>query len=312
MEAKTWRFTPPHRSQVAAVAVSGDGEAVISGGNDERVRLWDVATGKELRTLIDEDYFKGGQSPVVALAHPPGASLVVSGHANGLAKVWDRETGALRHKLVCSSKPVLLTLALDRQGELLATADADGAVKLWSPRTGEHRRTLNGHAAPVHGLAMSEDGLTLASGSQDGMIRVWDTVTGKELRTLSNNRLPVRGLAFVAGDQWLAIASDSALKLCDAATGEERHLFREHRGTVRMAYHPTRWMLAACGWEDRTIQLYDLRHDPPQQRLLSPYPSGLRIESLAFTPEGRYLITGNSDGTLFALQLAPPPKDSAE
>jgi WD40 repeat protein len=312
VEARTWQFPPPHQSEAAAAVVSGDEEFLISGGADERIRFWDLATAKELRTLIDDDYFKGGQSPIRALAHERGASLLVSGHANGLAKVWELPEGALRHKLVCSSKAGVLALALDRRGEILATADADGVVKLWNPQTGVHLHTLGGHAAPVHGLALSEDGRTLASGSADGMIRLWDADTGDELRTLSNNRLPVRGLAFVAGDQWLAIASDAALKLCDAVSGEERHIFRSHRGIVDMAYHPTRWMLAACGWEDRTIQLYDLRQNPPQQRLLSPYPSGLRVESLAFTPEGRYLITGNSDGTLFALQLAPPPKDSAE
>jgi WD40 repeat protein/serine/threonine protein kinase len=307
VEAKTWLFSQPHRSETTCVAVSSDGRTAASGGNDQLVRVWDLATPQELRTLIDEDYFQGGVSRVRSLAHQ--GSLLVSAHENGMAKVWDPATGVLRHKLIVSSKSPVLAAVLQADGVLLATGDADGLVKLWDPRTGAHLRTLRGHASPVHALALSEDALTLASGSEDGAVHLWDPATGADLRNLSNDG-PVRSLAFVADDQWLAVASDSSIKVCDVATGETLHALSGHQGSVRMAYHPAGKMLAACGAGDRSIRVWDVAHDPPQPRVLSPYASGLRVESLAFTPEGRYLITGNSDGTLYALQLAPPPAEA--
>jgi WD40 repeat protein len=270
------------------------------------VRLWDTATAKEIRTFVDEAYFEGGVSPVGSLTLEGG--LLVSGHENGMAKVWDPDSGALRHKLIVSSKSPVLATVLEPNAEFLATADGDGLVKLWRPADGVHLRTLRGHVAPIRALALSADGRTLASGGDDGVVRLWDPNTGEELRTLSQDQFPVRGLAFVADDRWLAVAGDSAVRLCDVATGEERHTLGGHQGSVRMTYHPARKLLAACGAGDRRIRVWDIAHDPPQPRLLPPYPLGLRVESLAFTPEGRYLITGNSDGTLYALQLAPPPE----
>ena len=66
-------------------------------------------------------------------------------------------------------------LAFLPDGKTLATASGDGTVQIWDLSTGE-RRVLEGHVAPVFGIAVSKDGRTVASASGDGDVRLWAVV----------------------------------------------------------------------------------------------------------------------------------------
>src|SRR5205085_1105963 len=71
-----------HRTAIAAVALSGDGQVALSGSNDWTLRLWDTETGDCLRA------FEGHRSYVDAVALSGGGRLALSGSRDQTLKVW--------------------------------------------------------------------------------------------------------------------------------------------------------------------------------------------------------------------------------
>jgi RNA polymerase sigma factor (sigma-70 family) len=136
-----------HGSSVFFVAFLAGGKQVLSAGEDGLARLWDVATGKEVRRF--------------GTPHP-----VPAGGGRGLPP------------------PAALTVALAPDDKVLATSAGEGGVRLWDTATGRERGLVKGLKADVVALALSPDGKTLAAAEPDGPVVLWDLARGQELRRL--------------------------------------------------------------------------------------------------------------------------------
>src|SRR5947209_3281473 len=79
-----------------------------------------------------------------------------------------------------------ITLALNADGKLLASASGEKMAVLWDAVTGKEKARLEGHANAVTCVAFTNDGKLLASGSDDGTVKLWDAATGKEKATLKD------------------------------------------------------------------------------------------------------------------------------
>jgi WD40 repeat protein len=180
---------PPLRPKlpVNAVSLSPDGRLAVTAGGD-RLRnvgeacLWDLATGRLLRTLPH-----AGPVAVVGLG-PDGRRLVTatgdeSGPPEaGEARVWDTATGELLLRLRHGG-PVLQAAFSKPDGRLVATASADRTARVWDALTGKPVTPAMKHGGPVRQVEFSGDGrrlITLTS-APGGIVRVWDTATGEPL-----------------------------------------------------------------------------------------------------------------------------------
>jgi WD40 repeat protein/serine/threonine protein kinase len=155
-----------HTDSVWSVAYSPDGKTLVSGGRDNKARLWDVATGQEQMTL------SGHRGWVWSVAFSPDGKTLVTGSADGSVKLWDPVTGRERATLK-GHAAFVHCVAFFPDGKTLVTGGDDGTAKLWDLVTLQERATFKESSTGVWSVAVSPDGKTLATGSGSGAIKLW-------------------------------------------------------------------------------------------------------------------------------------------
>lgn len=212
---KELRTLEGYSPDAKSVAFSPDGGLLARGLWDNKVKLWDVSTGKELHTL------KGHSSGVSSVAFSPDAALLASGSADKTVKLWEVATGNELCTLQSHSDRVH-SVAFSPDGALLASGSEDRTSKLWEVATGKVVRTLKGHSYWVLSEVFSPDGMLLASRSLDKAVQLWDVATGKILRTLKGSSGIVESVAFSPDGKLLASGwRDGTIKLWELVTGKE-------------------------------------------------------------------------------------------
>jgi RNA polymerase sigma factor (sigma-70 family) len=244
----------PAQSAPRRVAVSDATLAIALESGD--TGLWDLATGKERNLATD---------------HVPGAPW----QQVGAAEAW-RYTGTT-------------AVAFAPDGKTLATGGRDGLVKLWDVASGRRLRTLEQQYTPVEALAWSRDGRTVASAGRDGVIRLWDAATGKDLCPQPGHRGGVfRTVLSPDGKTAVTAGWDRTVRCWDTATGRE---LRVLAGFVNeLAVSPdSRTVLASV--PEGGLRTWDLATG--RETTPTDLPNGLKFGALAFTPDGRRLVTAS-------------------
>ena len=155
-----------HTDEVHSVAFSPDGATLASAGRDKTVKLWNVSTGQNIRTL---EHIK----PVMNVAFSPDGKTLAAGRVGGEIELWNVSTGQ-NLATFGKHKGAVFSVAFSPDGTTLASGAGFGEIKLWDIETGQDIATLEGHTGIAFSVAFSPDGKILASGSQDGTVLVWD------------------------------------------------------------------------------------------------------------------------------------------
>jgi Tol biopolymer transport system component len=278
-----------HPKGVFSVVFTTDNKSLVTGCIDKHVRVWDVASGKELRQM------EGHTGQIVGVAVSPDGKNVASASDDGTVRLWDLATGKETRKLEHNSN--LVGVAFSPDGKTLASAGYDQTVRIWDANTGKEIRSLNAQANQLLAVAFSPDGRTLAFGGVDMTVRFWSTSDGKETRRLQAHTGYVRGVAFSPDGRLFASAAyDSTTRIWEAASGRSIRILRiasnDTTGTFAPAFSPDgRTIAVAC--EDDTVRVWELATG---QLVRSLTGHRKRVYSVAFSPDGKFLASGSDDG----------------
>src|SRR5262249_2417363 len=154
-----------------SVAFSADGKTLLLPAG-KTVRLYEVATGKELRRVQTE------AGPVGRVAPSPDGRQPAAAVGRSI-RLWDVATGKGPSEPPGDHLEELSDIALTPDGKLLASAEFKGTVVLWEAATGKPLQQVEDKFADC--VALSPDGKLLASGGYRGVC-LWDAQTGKEHR----------------------------------------------------------------------------------------------------------------------------------
>ncbi len=329
---------PGHTETVEAVAVSPDGRYIATGCFDKNVRLFEAATGKEVRTFGGEQGHKG---QVLCLAFSAKGDQLASGGADRRVLVWDVPVRSPVKSYPLDAPGT--SVAVSNDGKSFALASADGTARVYPQ--GDEKRTvvLKGPksavvgmtplgnsgwvtanadqalhffaadgketaryhtGAAITGLVARRDGGAIFTTSADGTLRFWQ-MPSRVAKSFPALKEAVTAFASSTDGNTLLIATADKLVTLGAANNATiAGTFRGAKGNVEsVALAPDNNTIAA-GVADGTLILWNRQGNVIAE--LPAHPGG--TTAMAFHPSQPILFTAGADGVVKGWNLPIDPK----
>jgi WD40 repeat protein len=244
-----------HEGRICAIAWKPDGRMLASGSDDETARIWDVATGVELRTLSRTQR----RGWIMDIEWSPDGKLLATG-APLIDQVlfYDAENGEIQ-KSVVGAPCTAVAWAPDQKMVAFTALHIVSVYNVEEKLDDETLILLKGHkyGTAIWGLSWSPDGSKLASASDDTTIRIWDPRQRESVRILRGHIAGVKGVAWSPDGTTLATASlDKTIRLWRSDTGECFAVLKGHESGVRtVQWHPDGRRIVSAG-EDGTARIF--------------------------------------------------------
>jgi WD40 repeat protein len=280
---------------VAQVAFASSGRMLAAAADDRGVYLWNLDRERPtaLPRLPLPDSFGW------AISAPVGGRLAVADE-NGTVTIWDLRRRAPVHTYQDRGRTETVSVALSRDGAMLASAGFNGTIVLHDLRNAP----FSGFDAQIKDVKVSPDGNVIATAGSDRTVRLWDT-RGEQLTTLSGHPDQVQAVAFSSDGRLLAsVTRNNIVTIWDVR--RRRHAAEPVPtlgvgASTDIAFAPRgRRLLAAATLGLFVWDVHDLTSPP---RKTSKYQPRLAT-SLVFTPDGRRLVAASTGGFLNAWDVA--------
>ena len=288
-----------HTGVVNSVAISKQGEFALSAGNDHAVYLWDLNSGKCLRSMLGHDHI------IRSVAISPGGELGLSGSWDKTLRLWNLRSGKCL-QVLNGHTDVIQQVVFTPDGTCALSASSDHTLRLWDIHSGQCLRIFSGHIDTIRSVAVSGNGTFMVSASFDNTIRIWDLHTGQCLKTIewiygitSNICLTTDGKSVLLAD------ANNRICLVYLETGELVKTYSGHTGTVRALEIAPNGVWILSGGIDGTVRIWDLY----SSRCLRTFTGhSASVNALSISPEKMIAVSGSSDQTikLWLLNIGPP------
>ncbi len=287
------------------LAFSPDGRYVLTGSLSHAAILWDVATGRQLRS------FRGHTLWVHSVAFSPDGQLVLTGSGDHTAALWETSTGR-RIRSFQGHTFSVYSVAFSPDGSEILTGSGDYSAVVWDTSTGQQLRSLSQnddalsrerwaairakdyarvlqlnsyprHTNRVVSVEFRADGRQVLTGSEDKTAMLWDAQTAQRVRSFNSHTGNVNAARFSPdGSQIVTASDDKTAILWDAATGQQLRTLQGHTGKVQAVSFSPDGRRILTGSDDRTAILWDVLTG----RELRACEGKSSITSVSFSPDG--------------------------
>jgi WD40 repeat protein len=323
-----------HSANVSSVAFSPNGKYVLLGGYDNIATLWEVDSGRELRSL------EGHSDSITSVAFSPDGKRVLTGSWDGTARLWETMTGKEEYRFRIQAR--VTSVAYSPDNNHILTGSEDRIIRLWDVKSRKESQRFIGHSGLNPSVAFSPDGEYILTGgghntigvtmvirngvpvnvgqTGDSVAKLWDIHTGKPVRSFEGHTDSVMAVAFSAdGKRVLTGSWDGTARLWETDTGKPLHVFREHSEITESNPLSTTYRCiisvafsldgkkVLTGSYGGTARLWDVA---TETELLNFPVHGGFLGSAAYSPFGEYVLTA-SGATLWDAATGKPVRTLA-
>jgi WD40 repeat protein len=288
-----------HDGPVRSVSFSPNGQLVLSGSEDNTLRIWDVAAGESLKTL------RGHGQPVRACVFSPDKKMALSGGDDNSVRVWNvagyQEVRVLSSTVFVGHEDAVLSARFSRDGKHIVTASRDRTASLWDTGSGNPlKRFQEGHDFLVSGVAFFPG--HLATGAGDNSVRTWNLTAGtQEVVLPATGRIGT--LAASPDGSWVFTGSPGTdVKVWNTKTGALVETLGGHAAEITSLAFSPQGDRVASGDDEGGLRLWRQPNGPAGsgkgwvvERQLAGHNGS--ITGIRFTPDGRRLVTASGDRT---------------
>jgi WD40 repeat protein/transcriptional regulator with XRE-family HTH domain len=276
-------------SSVTSVAFSPDDKYVLAGNHDSTAQLWEVETGKEIQM------FRGHTNSVSDVAFSPDGQSVLTASDDKTVRLWNIQSGQEVRRFVGHQASVK-TVAFSPDGQYVLSGGLDQTARLWATSTNLSTRIFRGHTNGITSVAFSPDGKYALTGSEDTTARLWDVASGQEIRVFSGHTKSIKSVAFSHDGKYVLTGSnDNTARLWNTETAQTVYTLSGEAtgGVVNVAFSPDNQYMLTLGVSFRGEHVFWDIKSGQKVRVFPGGPSTNEIgSSLAFTPDGKYLLSG--------------------
>lgn len=272
-----------HGGPVRALAISSDGQTLLSGSFDGSAIRWSL--GRDAA----EQVLRFHADAVNATALLKDGRAVTAG-ADGRIAIWS--AGKQQPDAVFEGHTApIAALAVSPDGATLASASWDHTVRLW-PLAGGAARVLEGHTQNVNGIAFSTDGKALISVSYDLTVRIWPLDNAAP--SIVTLPAPLNSVVASSDGEIAAAGADGKVYFLDRTGKPSGEVAAGPIPVIAMAMSKDGALLAAADTRG-SVAIIDRNARTLARRLVGP---GLPVWSVAFMPDNGALLTGGADSVI--------------
>jgi WD40 repeat protein len=277
-----------HRGWTPGIIFSHEGNTLFTGGFDQRIKQWDVTTGRCWRSWLTN-------SPIWQLALSPNGKWLASGHENQTIQIWDLRTLTCI-KTLAEHTGMVTSIAFHPSEPLLIGSSADGTLKLWDCTTGMCLNTFAEHTNVVWDAKFQPQGSSIASISADGFAKLWSLKTNACLYTWEVGSIVGHLLAFSPDGRLIACGcADTSIRLWDVTSGRLVRVFPAYgRNLWNIQFSPDGQTLVGSA-EDSHVKFWEVYSGQCLQTLQGEL---LSFWTIVFNCQGTLLASGGTDARL--------------
>lgn len=287
-----FRSLDGHQGPVRAVAFSQDGTRIISGSQDNTIRLWNADGGQLLKS------FRGHDGAIRAVAFAESDQIILSGSHDNSIRKWNiseyEEIRVLQSQVLEGHVDAILSAGFSPDGERIVTASRDRTARTWEANTGQALKVFaEGHSFLATSAAFFPGGKRLATGAVDNTVRIWDVDSGTQMLRLEHTGRAA-ALTVSRDGKWVVTGGDDrTANIWDAESGQVKFTFKGHQNEVTAVALSNDGSQLLTGDSRGRVILWDVQTQAEVFRLEGHARS--RITGAAFLPGTNRAMTACAD-----------------